>query len=205
MGLFSPLFRTANAIQLEQDVRKGDAPGHAFRGNQFTAAQATSAAANATSAAIASGSAEKHHEAAALNMKAADLNRAAGNEKIATVHETNAKALRASGDKIAAAPLPGIAKWSTYAGGTAAAYGKRGYSYKHGGTGKTYNIQPVSTVYGRHKGYQLTVWPADKGLHGWIGPDGKDDSNGQGGLHRSPQAAASAANKHLAERLDKKT
>ena len=78
--------------------------------------------------------------------------------------------------------VPGIAKWSTFYGGTAAAEGKSGYDLRVGG--QTYTIQPYTTKHGRHAGYSLTAYPGDP-------PRGHQ----QLGSFRSPQAAASAARK----------
>jgi hypothetical protein len=78
--------------------------------------------------------------------------------------------------------VPGIAKWSTFYGGTGAAEGKSGYDLRVGG--QTYTIQPYTTKYGRHAGYSLTAYPGDP-------PHGHQRL----GSFRSPQAAASAAHK----------
>lgn len=77
--------------------------------------------------------------------------------------------------------IPGIAGWSTMAGGSSAAPGKRAYDFR---TAKqTYTINPISSQYGRHQGYRLTVYPGNP-AHG---------HQQIGGLHRSPAAAAKAA------------
>jgi hypothetical protein len=77
--------------------------------------------------------------------------------------------------------IPGLDKWSRFAGGTAAAPGKHGYDLRAGG--QTYTIQPISSQYGRHLGYRLTAYPGVP-AHG---------HQQIGGLHRSPQLAVKAA------------
>ena len=86
--------------------------------------------------------------------------------------------------------VPGISKWSTFAGGTGAAEGKYGYDFRVGG--QTYTIQPYTTEYGRHAGYLLSAYPGDP-------PHGHQRI----GSFRSPGAAAAAARKfHGAVRHD---
>ena len=86
--------------------------------------------------------------------------------------------------------VPGISKWSTFAGGTSAAEGKYGYDFRVGG--QTYTIQPYTTKYGRHAGYLLSAYPGDP-------PHGHQRI----GSFRSPSAAAAAARKfHGAVRHD---
>jgi hypothetical protein len=87
--------------------------------------------------------------------------------------------------------VPGIGKWNTYAGGTSAARGKHSYDlYVSEGQ---YTISPISSQYGRHTGYSLKfagTHGRPRGGHGGLWHDL--------GMHRSPQAAASAAAKHYA-------
>lgn len=77
-------------------------------------------------------------------------------------------------------------KWSTFAGGTAAAPGKHGHS-AHPPQG-TYQIQPISNRWGRHKGY-LLHFINDKGrLPGGLWQEL--------GMFASPNLAKGAANRH---------
>jgi hypothetical protein len=94
--------------------------------------------------------------------------------------------------EIARTLIPGIAKWNTYAGGTAAAEGKHSYDF-YVPEGQ-YTISPISSRHGRHIGYSLKLaaqFKQPRGSHGGLWHDL--------GMHRSPQAAASAAKKHYAE------
>lgn len=86
--------------------------------------------------------------------------------------------------------IPGISKWNTYAGGTSAAPEKHGY-YDIRGPFGLFTIDPISTQYGRHRGYKLS-FANEKGLilegiHGGLWHDL--------GMYRSPQLAATAARK----------
>ena len=89
-------------------------------------------------------------------------------------------------------------KWSMFAGGTGAASGKHGYAAV--GSFGEYMIQPVSTQYGRHKGYQ-EYFINNKGKL----PGGLYQSLG---LFRSPNEAKGAAirhyQKHFASPIHKK-
>jgi hypothetical protein len=78
------------------------------------------------------------------------------------------------------AGVPGLPSWSTLAGGTGAAPGKHGYSYRSGE--QTYSITPYTTKHGRHAGYILSAVPGDP-------PHGTQ----QLGTFRSPQQAAAKA------------
>jgi hypothetical protein len=86
--------------------------------------------------------------------------------------------------------IPGIAAWNMFAGGTAAAPGKHGYSL-HLPEGE-YHVSPVSSQHGRHRGYSLMFaarqqpWGSHSGLWHDLG------------MHRSPAKAAVAARKHFA-------
>ena len=84
--------------------------------------------------------------------------------------------------------IPGIAGWNMFAGGTAAAPGKHAYSLivPEG----EYHVSPVSSQYGRHRGYNLSFAARQRprGSHGGLWHDL--------GMHRSPAAAAGAARKH---------
>jgi hypothetical protein len=83
--------------------------------------------------------------------------------------------------------IPGLAAWSMYAGGTAAAPGKHGYSLRT--SFGTYHIDPYSTREGRHRGYLLA----------FTNELGKVEQPGlwrQIGSFRSPQAAVKAAREH---------
>jgi hypothetical protein len=95
--------------------------------------------------------------------------------------------------------LPPLAGWASVYGD-----GKHSsYTYSTGvWPSRRYSISNVQTASGRHGGYSLTVAPASRGLHGWIGPGG--DEMGMPSvqsLYRSPQAAASAANRYEERRL----
>jgi hypothetical protein len=93
---------------------------------------------------------------------------------------------------IARTLVPGISKWNMYAGGSFAAEGKRSYDF-YVPEGQ-YTISPISSGHGRHVGYSLKFAATGKqprGNHGGLWHDL--------GMHRSPQAAASAATKHYAE------
>ena len=94
--------------------------------------------------------------------------------------------------EIATILVPGIAKWDMSAGGTGAAPGKHGYSYRAGIKGE-YHIWPISTKYGRHAGYKLdyaATGGQPRGSHGGLWHDL--------GTFRSPAAAAKAAREHYA-------
>ena len=93
--------------------------------------------------------------------------------------------------------VPGIANWRMYAGGTSAAQGKHSYQFDY--MNVTYNIDPISSQYGRHLGYSLTASGAhgERGLWATITPEGRAAPfNGHAPAYRSPQAAATAARKH---------
>lgn len=107
----------------------------------------------------------------------------------------NPKAARAHGAKTPTL-LP-LAQWGTYSGGLSSP-DRYGYAH-HAPNGRKYNIEPYSTHQGRHAGYILTVTPADRGLHGWITEDGKENGNGVSSF-RSAQAALKAARLHAAAR-----
>jgi hypothetical protein len=93
----------------------------------------------------------------------------------------------------AASSIPGLDKWSMFAGGTAAAPGKHGYDLRAGG--QTYTIQPISSQHGRHLGYRLTAYPG-------IPARGHQQI---GGLHRSPQSAVKAAREWAARQQNPRT
>jgi hypothetical protein len=83
--------------------------------------------------------------------------------------------------------IPGLASWSMHAGGTGAAPGKHGFTYR--ASFGTYHISPCSTPYGRHAGYLLD----------FTNELGKVDQAGlwlRIGSFRSPQAAVKAAGEH---------
>jgi hypothetical protein len=83
--------------------------------------------------------------------------------------------------------LPGLAAWSMHAGGTCAAPGKHGYSFRT--SFGTYHIDPYSSPQGRHRGYLLA----------FSNDLGKVEQPGlwrQLGSFRSPQAAVKAARDH---------
>ena len=87
-------------------------------------------------------------------------------------------------------------KWHTYAGGTSAAEGKKGYS-----TGRTeyghYDITPLASRYGMHMGYRL-YFVNDKGrLGGGLWQQ-------IGSLYRSPNEAKVSANSHFAKHFAKR-
>jgi len=91
----------------------------------------------------------------------------------------------------ARASLPGIAQWSTFAGGTGAREGQHSYEFRT--PTHTYSIGAVGHP---RRGYILTVYPSPQHGHGWITPDGKSHSfPHEGSFYRSPQAAVSAAKK----------
>jgi len=95
------------------------------------------------------------------------------------------------GSEVAKILVPGFRKWNMYAGGTAAAKGKHSYDF-YVPEGQ-YKIWPISSQYGRHLGYALKFAATGKqprGSHGGLWHDL--------GMHRSPQAAASAASRHYA-------
>lgn len=89
--------------------------------------------------------------------------------------------------KLKSGGIPGIAKWSQSAGGTFAAEDKHGYSFSvttgprvgNWGGFIRYDISPVSHSNGRHRGYSLSAY--DNGRYVNLG------------MHRSPQAAVTAA------------
>jgi hypothetical protein len=83
--------------------------------------------------------------------------------------------------------IPGLAGWSMHAGGTCAAPGKHGYTFR--ASFGTYHIDPYSTIHGRHRGYLLN----------FTNELGKVDQPGlwrEIGSFRSPQAAVQAAREH---------
>jgi hypothetical protein len=93
--------------------------------------------------------------------------------------------------EIATALVPGIAKWTTSAGGTGAAEGKHGYSFRAGIKGE-YHIWPFMR-HGRHAGYSLK--------YAATGGQPRDGHSGlwhELGGFRSPAAAAKAAREHYA-------
>lgn len=83
-------------------------------------------------------------------------------------------------------PVPGLAKWSMFAGGTGAAQGKNGYDVRT--PIGTFTIWPYTTQSGRHAGYLLTVW----GAPGFYG-------HHRIGSYRSPQKAVKAAREFAAK------
>jgi hypothetical protein len=86
--------------------------------------------------------------------------------------------------------IPGIGKWSMYAGGTGAAEGKHSYDFKAGIKGE-YHIFPFTTKYGRHAGYLLkyaVTGGQPRGSHSGLWHDL--------GKFRSPASAAKAAREH---------
>jgi hypothetical protein len=95
-----------------------------------------------------------------------------------------------SGKALPKRQIPGIAAWNMFAGGTAAAPGKHGYSL-HLPEGE-YHVSPVSSQHGRHRGYSLmfAARQQPRGSHGGLWHDL--------GMHRSPAKAAVAARKHYA-------
>lgn len=104
-------------------------------------------------------------------------------------------------------PVPGIAAWDTYAGGTGAARGKYSYGFRPFvgvPSNASYSISPIShtsrwSAGSRHAGYQLTAFGIPDGtFHTWIDPDGTA-AHGPVDLFRSPQAAAKAAREHWAK------
>lgn len=89
--------------------------------------------------------------------------------------------------------------WSTFAGGTSAAEGKHGYSVRTE-VGE-YHISPVSTQYGRHRGYLARFAntrgvPGITGLWSGIGDKGEPLALHAERIYRSPQAAKKAARLH---------
>jgi len=86
-------------------------------------------------------------------------------------------------------------RWGMHAGGTGAASGKHGYTAypSHGYTAYpsegSYHIDPISTVYGRHRGYKLMFADTGGRLGGLLWRDL--------GIHRSPNEAKQAAKKHF--------
>jgi hypothetical protein len=102
------------------------------------------------------------------------------------------KSARQLDREIATAMVPGIAKWTTSAGGTGAAEGKHGYSFKSGIKGE-YHIWPFTTKHGRHVGYALkyaATGGAPRGGHSGLWHEL--------GTFSSPAAAARAAREHYA-------
>ena len=94
--------------------------------------------------------------------------------------------------EIASVLVPGIAKWSMSTGGTGAAEGKHGYSFRGAIKGE-YHIFPFTTRYGRHAGYSLkyaATGGPPRGSHGGLWHEL--------GTIRSPAAAAKAAREHYA-------
>lgn len=82
--------------------------------------------------------------------------------------------------------------WSVFAGGTGAAEGKHSYSIRPA-AGVAYYIQPVTTQYGRHRGYLLQ----QSDQTGRSGPGLWRDL----GMFRSPNAAKKAARIHAVLKL----
>lgn len=93
------------------------------------------------------------------------------------------------------AAIPPHTEWSRFAGGTGAEEGKYGHDFRHP-NGKTYSINPISSKYGHHQGYRLTVFPSKTHGHGTITADGEENSNFAGALHRSTRDAVKAAKIH---------
>ena len=91
--------------------------------------------------------------------------------------------------------IPGIAKWNMSAGGTSAAAGKHGYSYRP--DKGEYHIWPHTTRYGRHAGYVLkyaATGGPPRGSHGGLWHEL--------GSFRSPAGAAKAAREHYARSFE---
>lgn len=88
--------------------------------------------------------------------------------------------------------VPGVTKWSMYAGGTSAAKGKYGYTFAV--PQGEYHISPFTTKFGRHAGYSLKFAATGERPRGSGGGLWHDLGN-----HRSPQSAASAAAKHYTQ------
>lgn len=94
--------------------------------------------------------------------------------------------------------VPGIAKWSVYAGGTSCPMGAHGYGY-YGAAVGNYAVEP-NCPQGRLRGYtarfENVMGRAKRsGLHQWLHADGSPGYV-RGGTFRSPAAAAAAADKH---------
>lgn len=90
-------------------------------------------------------------------------------------------------------------RWQTFSGGTGAAEGKHSYSRRmaHG----EYHVNPISSHYGRHRGYSATF--ADTkgqmggGLWHTVTPEGSlKNFNGHEPTFRSPNQAKRAAMTH---------
>lgn len=96
--------------------------------------------------------------------------------------------------------IPSITGWHTTAGGIGAAPGKHGYTlYPFRDGHATFHISPVSSKrnVNHHLGYVLTAFGIPRQSSWvWIGPDSVGDHGAAADLHRSPQAAASAARKY---------
>jgi hypothetical protein len=91
--------------------------------------------------------------------------------------------------------VPGIAKWNMTAGGTSAAPGKHGYSYRP--DKGEYHIWPYTTKLGRHAGYSLkyaATGGQPRGSHGGLWHDL--------GTHTTPASAAKAAREHYERSFD---
>lgn len=91
--------------------------------------------------------------------------------------------------------VPGIAKWHMSAGGTGAAPGKHGYSYRP--DKGEYHISPFTTKHGRHAGYALQYAATGGQPHGSHGGLWHDL-----GKHSSPASAAKAAREHYARSFE---
>ena len=87
--------------------------------------------------------------------------------------------------------LPPLKEWHTFAGGTSAEEGKYGHGITRNGV--QWDIQPVSTKFGRHVGYQLWAFglPGTRG-YAWFNAKGEMNFIG-GGLHNSPATASKIA------------
>lgn len=90
--------------------------------------------------------------------------------------------------------MPGLSGWHQHAGGTGAAPNKYGYTYKDE-DGSDWHLDPVSTKYGKHKGYQLKVFrfrPEDSWK--WVKDTGELYSEPYtAGVFSSPQQAVKVA------------
>jgi len=109
----------------------------------------------------------------------------------AAIKQARSNYMTVKGKRRSNPKVQGIAGWTMYAGGTSAAPGKHSYDLyiapgNLAGGQRQYSIHPISSQYGRHKGYHLSVAgsPEYSGLHHDLG------------MFRSPQSAASAARKH---------